>query len=97
MAWLHEGGSAGMAVPAATTIGGNWPQRAHAREEGRQGGHGDELYLTYDRAISENIGADTSFARSSMADVRPCAVHAPRVRGSEREGVGKHSGAARTC
>jgi hypothetical protein len=97
MAWPHEGGSAGMAVPAVATTGGNWPRRAHAREEGRQGGHGGKLYLAYDRAINENVGADTSFARSSMADVRPRAVDAPRAIGNEREGVGEHSGAARTC
>jgi hypothetical protein len=44
--------------------------------------------LAYDRAISKNGSADTSSARSSMADVHPRAMHTPRARGSEREGMG---------
>jgi hypothetical protein len=47
-AWPHEGGRAGTAVPAAATTSGNWPWQAPAREEGRHGGHGGELYLAYD-------------------------------------------------
>jgi hypothetical protein len=88
VAWPCEVGGVGIAMPVVAGSGGNWPRRAHAREEGRRGGHGGELYLAYDRAISENGGADTSSAPSSMADICPRAVHVPRARGSEREGVG---------
>jgi hypothetical protein len=87
VAWPREVGGVGMAVPTAAASGGNWSRRAHAREEGRRGRQGGVLYLAYDRAISENGGAYMSSARSSMADIRPCAAHAPRARGREQEGV----------
>jgi hypothetical protein len=74
VAWPREVGGVGMVVPAAAASGGNWSRRAQVREEGRQGGHGGELYLAYDRAIRKNVGADTSFARSSMVNVRPRAA-----------------------
>jgi hypothetical protein len=70
---------------------------------GRKGGEVDTVVCSAWPAtepFSENSGADMSSARSSMADVRPRAARAPRVRGREREGVegvGRHSGAAQAC
>jgi hypothetical protein len=83
MAWPHEGGSASMAVPVATTTGGNWPRRAHAREEGRQGRHGGKLVHGWlQRTL---VRTRSLIARPWRTSVRVLCMHRGREAVSERE------------